>query len=368
MYLNLTEDIKKIEERLIKAMNHQSKIVSILKDITLSDDVDLLLYDAEEIQLCEYQKNHKISLNILKSSSTSLIAEAYRSKKIYFSQYIPFDLKYNIALDNPFNLKINSQIILPIVVDNQVIGVVRFSKSNYTYHDEDIEVILNISNILKEIFINLIDKSSSKKININRNCGFDVSVTYKTIDNIKKHLGRFTINNPEIQKLVNRLNEDVENLSSYIDSITSEKSIAHKKLTSTKARVLIADDVHMNVKILDAMIRQESIDDILFAYDGDQALNKIEHSIKNNNHINILFLDHHMPKKLGSEVVDQIRQNRDLKNKIFIISITNDPKSIEKQKVLYDYHIPKPFKKSDISCVIEEILHSNNFLEMHVAS
>lgn len=355
MYLNLTEEIEKIENRLMKAINNQSKIVSILKELTLSDDVELLVYDTEKTRFYENQKDHAIALNMLQDSSVSLIREAYHSKKIYFSKYVPFDQKYNIALDNPFNLKINSQIIVPIISDDEVIGILRFSKSHYTYNDEDIKIILILMDRLTEILLNLREKNSSQNRDSDNRHGFNISETYKTIDKIKKQLGRFTINNPEIQKLVHTINEDVENLTSYIDSLTSEDSVIHKKLTHRNARVLIADDVQMNVKILDAMIRQENIDDISFAYDGDEALKKIEDSIKSDQQIHILFLDHHMPKMLGSEVVDSIRKNIRIHDKIFIISITNDPKAIEEQKIFYDYHIPKPFKKSDISHVIQDI-------------
>jgi len=355
MYLNLTEEIEKIEHRLMKAINNQSKIVSILKELTLSDDVELLIYDTEKMQFCENQKDHAIALNMLQDSSISLVGEAYHNKKIYFSKYVPYDKKYNIALDNPFNLKINSQIIAPIISDNEVIGILRFSKSHYTYNNEDIKIVLALMDRLIEIFANLRERHDSKNRDSNNSHGFNVVDTYKTIDKIKQHLGRFTISNPEIQKLVYAIHEDVENLTNYIDSLTSDDTIIHKKLTHRDARVLIADDVQMNVKILDAMIRQENIDDISFAYDGDETLEKIEDSIKSDEHIHILFLDHHMPKKLGSEVVDSIRKNIRIQDKIFIVSITNDPKAIEEQKTLYDYHIPKPFKKSDVSNVIKNI-------------
>jgi len=167
--------------------------------------------------------------------------------------------------------------------------------------------------------------------------------------------------NPEIQRMIKKATKQIDAINTYIhtEAINDESDL---KKTSTGIRVLIADDVKMNVKILNAMIRQEKVNDICFAYDGLEALEKLSEAEKNNSSINILFLDHHMPGKLGLEVVQAIREYEKMynKSKIFVVSITNDSKAIEEQKHLYDYHIPKPFLKSDVSSVIQQIQKSYN--------
>ena len=65
-----------------------------------------------------------------------------------------------------------------------------------------------------------------------------------------------------------------------------------------------------------------------------------------------------MPGKSGLEVA-QILREQEKSNKIHritIISITNDPNAIIEYKHLFDYHISKPFSKSEISSVMQDIL------------
>jgi len=45
----------------------------------------------------------------------------------------------------------------------------------------------------------------------------------------------------------------------------------------------------------------------------------------------------------------------DITSRIIIVSITNDPSAIVKHKSIYDYHLPKPFVKSDIVSVLDSI-------------
>ena len=88
-----------------------------------------------------------------------------------------------------------------------------------------------------------------------------------------------------------------------------------------------------------------------FAYDGIETLKKINSAKQNSKSVDILFLDHYMPGKLGLEVAQIVREREELHsdNTMMIISITNDPDAIDAQKYLFDYHIKKPFSKVDIS-------------------
>jgi len=200
---------------------------------------------------------------------------------------------------------------------------------------------------------------------------------YETFFNIDKHEVQTSIGtihdefsklvnntyNPEIKKLIERAEDNVKSINEYIkiklENINQKQIAEESKPYSNGVRVLIADDVHMNVKILNAMIKDKNEDnlDIHFAYDGIETLNKIDQANRENKDINILFLDHYMPGMLGLEVAKDIREKeRNFnKNKTVIVSITNDPNAISKEKKLYDYHLPKPFVKLDIINIMSEI-------------
>jgi len=123
-----------------------------------------------------------------------------------------------------------------------------------------------------------------------------------------------------------------------------------------KVNILIADDIKLNASILEAILKDVS-HNICIASDGDIALEKLEKLHAMNETVDILFLDHHMPNMLGSQVVDTINSNVEkyTHSKIHIVSITNDPSAVEERKHLYDFHIRKPFIKNEIGQVIEEI-------------
>ena len=63
-------------------------------------------------------------------------------------------------------------------------------------HGTSLEIVDQFSFI--DIFINDI---KSDNIDINGTYGFDVKSTYEIIDNIKKDIALFSMNNPEIKKL-----------------------------------------------------------------------------------------------------------------------------------------------------------------------
>ncbi len=356
MHLNYQGEMDKIEKQLEKSFDNQSAIINILKEITDSGRVNLFFYDKDEKSFYDNQKNIIIPLQFLKDGTVSMIGETYTRKKLYFCHYVPFDLNYNIALDNPFKLKVTSQIILPIFSENEIIGFVRFSKREHTFNQESLDIIKKLTAVLHKFFLYQLD-------NKNELCEefyvLKKTEVHTSINTIKYELNKLLTHthNPEILKLINNATMHVESVNTYISTANNiDTSIIAPKKTDN-IRVLIADDVKMNVRILHAMIKQEDIADISFAYDGIEALEKVTEGHTTDNSIDILFLDHYMPGKLGLEVAQHIREYERLHNKsrLFVVSITNDPKAIEEQKNLYDFHIPKPFVKSDILEVLKEI-------------
>ncbi len=357
MHINYQAEMDKIEKQLEKSFDNQVVIINILKEITDSGCVNLFFYDKSEKSFYDNQKNIIIPLRFLEDATVSMIGATYTRKKLYFCHYVPFDLNYNVALDNPFRLKFTSQIILPIILDNKVVGFLRFSKRGHTFSQETLDIVKELTAVLHRFFL--------YQIGHNKNELFEEFYTltktevHNSINTIKNELNRLLTHthNPEILKLINNATMHVESVNTYISTanIIDTSIIAPKK--TDNIRILIADDVKMNVRILHAMIKQEKITDICFAYDGIETLEKIKQAYNDNNHIDILFLDHYMPGKLGLEVAQHIREYERLHNKsrLFVVSITNDPKAIEEQRNLYDFHIPKPFVKSDILEVLKEI-------------
>ncbi len=355
-------DINDTKKLLALSLDNLVEINKILKNLAHCDSVDLLFYDKDKSQFYDKINKNTISLSYLQKDTKSIIGKAYL-EKTPLNSYIRYDHNYNISLDNPYKLNISSQVIFPLIRENIVIGIIRFSKFKYTFEQGLIDILEMLRGSLNDVFSleldNHIEQGYETFFNIDKH---EVQTSIGTIHDEFTKLVNNTYN-PEIKKLIERAEDNVKSINEYIkiklENINQKQIAEESKPYSNGVRVLIADDVHMNVKILNAMIKDKNEDnlDIHFAYDGIETLNKIDQANRENKDINILFLDHYMPGMLGLEVAKDIREKeRNFnKNKTVIVSITNDPNAISKEKKLYDYHLPKPFVKLDIINIMSEI-------------
>ena len=346
--------------QLAQAQGDLTETIKILKDITTADIIDLLFYNQNKRYFYDKIKKNKISIQYLEDDTISMLGKAYKTKNPYHSLYTLYDKNYNISIDNPYKVSISAQILIPIVENETIIGVARFSRNKYIFENIVFKKLLSLQEAIKEIFLSNIDKNRDGEKSL-----FSIKnkKVYETLDTIRSKLDTLLINanDPEVKKLINRAEESIESIRHYMKpnidistNITEMSDRVGGRLSSI--RVLIADDIEINIKILQAMIGAEDIFDITSASDGIEALERIQKSDKDGKYIHILFLDHHMPGKLGLEVAKTIRESEKLlgKQKIIIVSITNDPEAIAAEGELYDYHIPKPFIKSDVIKVINE--------------
>ncbi len=371
MHINYSGEIASTKEQLMKVMGNFSKIVDILKKVSDSDEVDLLFYDASKGMLYDKIKGNIIQTSFLEDQTQSILAKAYRNGTPYYCSYTLYDKHYNISIDNPYKVNISTQIVIPVLVGEKVVGIIRFSKFKGMFERFILKKLMELENEFVHVF-NLEIETRIRKLNEDYfSLGSDE--LYNIIDRVKTGLERLSshTHNPEIQKLLFRAEENLEsvceylNPTEYVEQIAKESEELVEQTSHEEYKhyhILLADDVEMNVRILNAMIKSDKHYEISFAYDGLDALRKIEEAKEKNNSINILFLDHYMPGKVGLEVAQTIRENEKLHGdkKITIVSITNDPKAIESQKHLYDYHISKPFVKSDIMEVLDKIQHDSH--------
>ena len=356
-YMGEINDTKKL---LAQSLGNIAESSKILKNLALCDSVDLLFYNQEKSHFYDKINRNTISLSYLQEDTKSIIGKAFLSKSPYTS-YVKYDSYYNVSIDNPYKLKISSQIIFPLIREGITIGIIRFSKYKYTFEQDFIKVLEQLRGALNDVFSQEFDSHAEENyealFTMNKH---DVQASLHTIkDELAKLIS--DTHSPEIKKLLHRAENNMDSVSEYIKiklETLNQKSIEKETPSLPNAvRVLIVDDVHMNVKILNAMIKNNDNLDIHFAYDGIEALSKIAHADKEGKGIDVIFLDHYMPGKLGLEVARDIREKeaRENGNKMIIVSITNDPSAISKAKGLYDYHVSKPFVKADLENVMHEI-------------
>jgi len=121
-------------------------------------------------------------------------------------------------------------------------------------------------------------------------------------------------------------------------------------MTESKARILVADD-ERNVRKNLGMVLEATGYHVDEARDGDEAL-----ELCKQNHPEIAFVDLHMPKMEGLEVLAQIRTLSPKTAVVIITAYGSAANAVEAMKLGAVDFIEKPFDPKIIGILAEEIL------------
>ncbi len=312
------------------------------------------------------------TITVEEAEPDSFLAEAIRSLKIKLYRHVNSDKNYNPKIDNLYKIKLKSQIVIPVTADRYLLGVIRLSKtikSTKIYSNRVIDNVKEIYPILIELFSCIADKENESR------GPFKCHTTFPStdqcikgdIESIRKLLEimRQKSSDSKVLELIELSRSNIEQLSEVyrIQRITLSQTDTLAHSNKERLNILIVDDTKLNTSILKALLHDTKFD-INIAHDGDVALETLAKMHKKQNSADIVFLDHHMPNMLGSEVAEYIfkKPQKFTATKLYIVSITNDPEAILDKKHLYDFHIRKPFMKLEIMNVIEKIKSNIGFV------
>ena len=121
-------------------------------------------------------------------------------------------------------------------------------------------------------------------------------------------------------------------------------------MTLRKPRILVADD-ERNIRKNLAMVMEAADYWVDEAKDGDEAL-----ALCKNNHPDIAFVDLHMPKLAGLEVLGHIRALSPKTAVVIITAYGSAANAVQAMKLGAVEFIEKPFDPKVISVLAEEIL------------
>jgi len=351
-------DCKKIEQELIA---HQSDILAIhkiLKEGFKAKSVDILFYD--EAKKAFFDKINQTRLYKKFLNASSIIGMAYLNRKRFFIEDLLGCKPYHTAIDNPFKLDTNTMLVIPSLEGGSVVGFIRILGLE-DFSQERLKETHQLDTALAQIFAH--KESIKEDEKIHDNAFVDRIKIFTTISQMKKLYNVLSENarNQEVEKLIEVGRKNLENIYTYLNpnlEHVSKIQQVRQSIDSTqehKFNLLIADDLKINVQILKSMLSTDAIvNDIKLAYDGVEAIEVLQGCDKIDDHIHIIFLDHHMPGKSGTEIANELRRKED-SSQVIIVSITNDPEVIENNKELYDYHLPKPFTKDNVATIMNKI-------------
>jgi len=369
----MKNNISYIDSVLIQSMlkGNIRAIDKILLDFTESDHLSILIYKEHTSLL--YQVDIDETIDTKKLDSSSLLGSVFESHKIGIYRHIASEKAYHHQIDNPYNSRLKSQIILPVIDNNELVGIVRFSKNTanrqlYTQkHIDSISMLVpTLAQIIYSFQPDKYAQVKAKNRDISNSIELDKEITcvesaIVKMNSLLDYIAQHT-ENIKVNELLIKTEENIASINTILFDEYVTKDIDRQNIDKKRSdkesdiHILIADDVKLNTAILEAMLKDKK-HTIHTAHDGDIALEKMEKLHKLGSSIDILFLDHHMPNMLGSEVLKSIRSQykRYTDDKVTVVSITNDPDSISKNKDNYDYHIKKPFNKNEIKKIVKII-------------
>ncbi|MFK5975234.1 MAG: hypothetical protein QM493_01885 [Sulfurovum sp.] len=352
--MNLT----KLKNKLSDNNEDVVEVYKLLKDGFGAKGVDILFYDkAEEVF---FDKINKMKIDKRLLDDKSILGNAFITKNSYFSTDIESETRYNLSLDNPLNLTIQSQIVIPIFHNNEPQGIVRFMQLPSVFCSKDYDMLISLAPIFTKMFLK--NDSTSVEDLLSDDVGdmldvfdklYQITELFNELSERKTNLevGKsITICKASIDKIMNDMNtDDDEDIDT---SVKEEDNVAIK----IKADVLIAEDVDINSKILNAMLSDHNIiDSVQCAHDKEETIDVLDNFKMDNTHIHLLFIDHHINGMLDLEITEELRMKDTFKNKVLVISTTNDPDTLNDENLFFDYSMPKPFTKKRVAEVMEQI-------------
>ena len=125
----------------------------------------------------------------------------------------------------------------------------------------------------------------------------------------------------------------------------------------SQMKVLIVDDDKINIKLISAILEEEFCH-IETATDGETALSMLEDGVKEGEPYSLVYLDNHMPKLSGMEVITQFRafEKKENMDPIFAVYISGDTIENTQEKTMFDAYVGKPFNKKKITLSLHEAI------------
>ncbi|MDR4505035.1 MAG: response regulator [Candidatus Scalindua sp.] len=121
-----------------------------------------------------------------------------------------------------------------------------------------------------------------------------------------------------------------------------------------KAKILVADDVKQNVKLLRVILTASEYD-VVEAYDGEEALEKVK-----TENPDLILLDIMMPKLTGYEVCEKLRADEKTSNLpiVLITSLREMDDRIKGIDAGADDFISKPFNKAELLARVKALIRT----------
>ncbi len=125
---------------------------------------------------------------------------------------------------------------------------------------------------------------------------------------------------------------------------------------NAQMRVLVVDDDRINIQLIRAILEEEFCQ-VETAMDGEVALDMLQTGVKEEEPYALVYLDKHMPKLSGTEVINTFRtfEKSESTTPVFAVSISGDAVEKEQKNKNFNMYVGKPFNKKAIKETLKQV-------------
>ena len=124
------------------------------------------------------------------------------------------------------------------------------------------------------------------------------------------------------------------------------------------ANVLFVEDSQADIVLTKAIMKKQNIHfDVRFLRDGDEAVDFLNSDDSFGDDIHLIFMDFNLPKRNGLEVLEFVKNHKDLNHiPVIMLSGSNEPSDMQQAKELgAESYIIKPLHEDHLEKAVENI-------------
>lgn len=144
---------------------------------------------------------------------------------------------------------------------------------------------------------------------------------------------------------------------------TSSRNVPTMADVTMRFKILVAEDNHVNQEVIKRMLNLEEINNIDLACDGQDAFDKVQSLVEQNDSYDMIFMDIQMPKVDGLLSTKMIRRDLNYKGSIVALTAFADDSNIKEcLEAGMNGFLSKPIKRPKLKMILEE--YCPNWIEM----
>lgn len=322
-------DISKIESGKMDILPVQYELFSVINDC-----YNMIFFKAQDKKL-------ELELKIDPCIPSELFGDEVRIRQIInnlLSNAVKYTQEGTVTLAMDFQERESARIDLNILVKDTGIGIKK----------EDFEKLFESFQRLEERRNRTIE-GTGLGLNLTKRL-IEMMGGTLTVESIYGEGSTFTARIPQEIRSSEQMGDFMERYQRRMVPAGQRKD----SLTAPKARILVVDDVEMNLKVVKGLLRETKIQ-IDTAMSGKECLERIQKQS-----YDMIFLDHMMPEMDGIETLRQMRQTEGYADRaVPVIALTANAISGSKERYLnagfHDY-LSKPVREEALLGMLRKYL------------